>query len=70
MVPHTVTLALPLVLFRYGDMDQMYVGTAVPTEDNLDAYVENPTPVSPPKTPTETSNGLCCLCPSFLVHRT
>lgn len=58
MVAHKVSVAPPSVLFRYGDMDQMYVGTAVPTEDNLDAYVENPTPVSPPKTPTESSNGL------------
>eukprot|EP00038_Savillea_parva_P015664 m.14658 g.14658 ORF g.14658 m.14658 type:complete len:1077 (-) comp3182_c0_seq1:53-3283(-) len=34
---------------EYGDMDQMYYGMDVPTEDNLDTYLDNPTPLASPE---------------------
>eukprot|EP00035_Acanthoeca_spectabilis_P020995 m.435749 g.435749 ORF g.435749 m.435749 type:complete len:1008 (+) comp17886_c0_seq1:364-3387(+) len=34
---------------EYGDMDQMYYGMDVPTEENLDTYLDNPSPVPSPQ---------------------
>jgi serine/threonine protein kinase len=38
----------PEVDTEYGDMDQMYYGMDVPDEEDLDTYLENPTPVPSP----------------------